>query len=130
MVDLQLPAQGWDVPETDAVRFEAKRSVRACVDHVLCGRRGRSLAVVEAERHSTVPGDAAARAEACAQQTGVPARRRPVASVATPAVGRCPTPGEGTGDLVAPVSNGCAAPARRHISSHRRATCGAPLATA
>jgi type I restriction enzyme R subunit len=39
---------------------------------VLCDRHGRSLAVIEAQRYSVIPGDAAAQAKAYAQQLGVP----------------------------------------------------------
>lgn len=71
-IDALLTAQGWDVLDTNAVRFEVQLPDGTRADYVLCDRHGRSLAVVEAKRYSVSPGDAAAQAKAYAQQLGVP----------------------------------------------------------
>jgi type I restriction enzyme R subunit len=71
-IDALLAAQGWDVLDTIAVRFEVQLPDGTRADYVLCDRHGRSLAVIEAKRYSVNPGDAAAQAKAYAQQLGVP----------------------------------------------------------
>lgn len=71
-IDALLAAQGWDVLDTNAVRFEVQLPDGTRADYVLCDRHGRSLAVIEAKRYSVNPGDAAAQAKAYAQQLGVP----------------------------------------------------------
>jgi type I restriction enzyme R subunit len=71
-IDALLAAQGWDVLDTSAVRFEVQLPDGTRADYVLCDRHGRSLAVIEAKRYSVNPGDAAAQAKAYAQQLGVP----------------------------------------------------------
>lgn len=71
-IDALLAAQGWDVLDTNAVRFEVQLPDGTRADYVLCDRYGRSLAVIEAKRFSVNPGDAAAQAKAYAQQLGVP----------------------------------------------------------
>ena len=71
-IDALLAAQGWDVLDTNAVRFEVQLPDGTRADYVLCDRHGRSLAVIEAKRYSVNPGDAAAQAKTYAQQLGVP----------------------------------------------------------
>lgn len=71
-IDALLAAQGWNTQDRNAVRYEVVVSDGTRADYVLCDRRGRSLAVVEAKRFSTSPGDAASQAKAYAQQLGVP----------------------------------------------------------
>lgn len=71
-IDAQLQAQGWDVQDPNAVRFEVTVADGTRADYVLCDRHGRSLAVIEAKRFSVNPGDAAAQAKSYAQQLGVP----------------------------------------------------------
>jgi type I restriction enzyme R subunit len=71
-IDALLAAQGWDVLDTTAVRFEVQLPDGTRADYVLCDRHGRSLAVIEAKRYSVNPGDAAAQAKAYAQELGVP----------------------------------------------------------
>ncbi len=71
-IDALLAAQGWDVLDANAVRFEVQLPDGTRADYVLCDRHGRSLAVIEAKRYSVSPGDAAAQARAYAQQLGVP----------------------------------------------------------
>ncbi len=71
-IDALLKAQGWEVLDTNAVRFEVRLPDGTRADYVLCDRHGRSLAVIEAKRYSVNPGDAAAQAKAYAEQLGVP----------------------------------------------------------
>ena len=71
-IDALLSAQGWDTLDMSAVRFEVQLPDGTRADDVLCDRHGRSLAVIEANRYSVNPGDAAAQAMAYAQQLGVP----------------------------------------------------------
>ena len=71
-IDALLATQGWDVLDTNAVRFEVQLPDGTRADYVLCDRHGRSLAVIEAKRYSVNPGDAAAQAKTYAQQLGVP----------------------------------------------------------
>ena len=71
-IDALLAAQGWNIQDTNAVRFEVVMPDGTRADYVLCDRHGRSLAVIEAKRFSVNPGDAAEQAKAYAQQLGVP----------------------------------------------------------
>ncbi len=71
-IDALLSAQGWNMLDTNAVRFEVQLPDGTRADYVLCDRHGRSLAVIEAKRYLANPGDAAAQAKAYAQQLGVP----------------------------------------------------------
>ncbi len=71
-IDALLAAQGWNTQDRNAVRYEVVLPDGTRADYVLCDRHGRSLAVVEAKRFSTSPGDAASQAKAYAQQLGVP----------------------------------------------------------
>lgn len=71
-IDSLLTAQGWNVQDTNAVRFEVVMADGTRADYVLCDRHGRSLAVIEAKRFSVNPGDAAGQARNYAQQMGVP----------------------------------------------------------
>jgi type I restriction enzyme R subunit len=71
-IDALLTAQGWNVLDTNAVRFEVFMPDGTRADYVLCDRNGRAIAVLEAKRFSVSPGDAASQARAYAQQMGVP----------------------------------------------------------
>lgn len=71
-IDAQLRDQGWDVLDTNAVRFEVVLPDRTKADYVLCDRNGRSLAVVEAKKAAINPAEAEAQARGYAQQLGVP----------------------------------------------------------
>lgn len=71
-IDALLTAQGWNVQDTNAVRFEVVMGDDTRADYVLCDRHGRSLAVIEAKRFSVNPGNAAGQARNYAQQMGVP----------------------------------------------------------
>lgn len=72
LIDAMLTAQGWDVTDTNAVRFEVVMPDSTRADYVLCDRNGRSLAVIEAKRYSVNPADAAEQAKAYAQHLDVP----------------------------------------------------------
>jgi type I restriction enzyme R subunit len=50
LIDVMLSAQGWNVTDTNAVRFEVMVPDGTFADYVLCDRHGRSLAVIEAKR--------------------------------------------------------------------------------
>ena len=71
-IDALLAMQGWNIQDTNAVRFEVVMPDGTRADYVLCDRHGRSLAVIEAKRFSVNPGDAAEQAKAYAKQLGVP----------------------------------------------------------
>ncbi|MBN8505824.1 MAG: DEAD/DEAH box helicase family protein [Burkholderiales bacterium] len=71
-IDAQLRDQGWDITNTNAVRFEVVLPDRTKADYVLCDRNGRSLAVVEAKKAAINPAEAEAQAKAYAVQLGVP----------------------------------------------------------
>jgi type I site-specific restriction endonuclease len=45
-IDAQLKDQGWDVLDTNAVRFEYALPDKTKADYVLCDRHGRALAVI------------------------------------------------------------------------------------
>lgn len=72
LIDAMLSAQGWDVTDQSAVRFEVVMPDSTRADYVLCDRNGRSLAVIEAKRYSVNPADAAEQAKAYAEHLGVP----------------------------------------------------------
>ena len=71
-IDAQLKDQGWDVLNTNSVRFEVVLPDRTKADYVLCDRFGRSLAVVEAKKAAINPAEAEAQAKAYAEQLQVP----------------------------------------------------------
>ena len=71
-IDAFLMVQGWNVQDTNAVRFEVVMPDGTRADYVLCDRNGRALAVIEAKRFWVSPGDAAGQARQYAQQMGVP----------------------------------------------------------
>ncbi|MDP3798600.1 MAG: DEAD/DEAH box helicase family protein [Polaromonas sp.] len=71
-IDALLMVQGWNVQDTNAVRFEVVMPDGTRADYVLCDRNGRALAVIEAKRFWVSPGDAAGQARQYAQQMGVP----------------------------------------------------------
>jgi len=71
-IDAQLRDQGWEITNTNAVRFEYVLPDRTKADYVLCDRNGRSLAVVEAKKAAVNPGEAEAQAKAYAAQLKVP----------------------------------------------------------
>lgn len=73
LIDTQLADLGWDIHDSNAVRYEVALPDRdGFADYVLCDRHGRSLAVIEAKRFSTDPGSATAQARHYAEQLGVP----------------------------------------------------------
>lgn len=71
-IDAQLKDQGWDVLNTNAVRFEYVLPDKTKADYVLCDRNGRSLAVIEAKKASINPAEAEDQAKAYAAQLKVP----------------------------------------------------------
>lgn len=71
-IDAQLRDQGWDLQDPQAVRFEVVLPDQGRADYVLCDRRGRALAVIEAKRAATDPAAAAAQARGYARQLAVP----------------------------------------------------------
>lgn len=71
-IDAQLKDQGWDVLDTNAVRFEYVLPDGTRADYVLCDRHGRSLAVIEAKKAAINPAEAEAQAKAYALQLNVP----------------------------------------------------------
>ena len=71
-IDALLAAQGWNVQDTNTVRFEVGMPDGTRADYVLSDRHGRALAVIEAKRFWVSPGDAAGQARQYAQQMGVP----------------------------------------------------------
>ncbi len=72
LIDAMLAAQGWNVADPNAVRFEVVMPDGTRADYVLCDRNGRSLAVIEAKRYSVNPADAAEQAMGYAKQLDVP----------------------------------------------------------
>lgn len=72
LIDAMLTAQGWNVADPNAVRFEVVMSDSTRADYVLCDRNGRSLAVIEAKRYSVNPADAAEQAKGYAKHLDVP----------------------------------------------------------
>lgn len=71
-IDAQLRDQGWDVLNTNSVRFEYVLPDKTKADYVLCDRHGRALAVIEAKKAAINPGEAEAQAKAYAAQINVP----------------------------------------------------------
>ncbi len=71
-IDAQLKDRGWDVLNTNAVRFEYVLPDKTKADYVLCDRHGRALAVVEAKKAAINPAEAEAQAKAYAAQLKVP----------------------------------------------------------
>jgi type I restriction enzyme R subunit len=72
LIDAQLKDQGWDTTNPNAVRCEVVLGDGTRADYVLCDRHGRSLAVIEAKKAVTNPGEAEAQGKTYAQQLGVP----------------------------------------------------------
>ncbi len=72
LIDAMLTAQGWNVADPNAVRFEVVMPDSTRADYVLCDRNGRSLAVIEAKRYSVNPADAAEQAKGYAKHLDVP----------------------------------------------------------
>lgn len=72
VIDAQLADQGWDVQDSNSVRYEVVLGDGTRADYVLCDRHGRSLAVVEAKRFSVNPADAAEQARNYARQLNIP----------------------------------------------------------
>jgi type I restriction enzyme R subunit len=71
-IDAQLRDQGWEIQNPIAVRYEFVLGNGSRADYVLCDRHGRSLAVVEAKKAATNPGEAEDQGKAYAKQLGVP----------------------------------------------------------
>ncbi|MFT3664555.1 DEAD/DEAH box helicase family protein [Piscinibacter sp.] len=71
-IDAQLRDQGWDVLDTNAVRFECVLPDKTKADYVLCDRNGRAVAVIEAKKAAVNLAEAEAQARGYAQQLGVP----------------------------------------------------------
>ncbi len=71
-IDARLKEQGWDITDTNSVRYEVSLPDGTRADYVLCDRHGRSLAVVEAKKASINPGEAEAQGKAYAEQLKVP----------------------------------------------------------
>jgi len=72
VIDSQLQEQGWDIKDTNAVRYEVYLPDGTRADYVLCDRHGRSLAVIEAKKAAINPGEAEAQGRAYAEQLKVP----------------------------------------------------------
>lgn len=71
-IDVQLKDEGWDVLDTNSVRFEYVLPDKTKADYVLCGRNGRVLAVIEGYSQSILgmvgqPTEALNRAETAFQ---------------------------------------------------------------
>lgn len=66
-IDAQLKDQGWEVLNTNAVRFEYVLPDRTKADYVLCDRFGRALGVIEAKKAAINPGEAEAQAKTYAE---------------------------------------------------------------
>lgn len=71
-IDAQLKDQGWDVLDTNAVRYEYVLPDGTRADYVLCDRNGRALAVIEAKKAAINPAEAEAQARGYAAQLKVP----------------------------------------------------------
>ena len=71
-IDALLRAQGWEIENTNHVRYEYMLPDKTKADYVLCDRHGRSLAVLEAKRFSIEPIEATKQAADYAAQLGVP----------------------------------------------------------
>lgn len=72
LIDGLLRDQGWNLADGHSVRFEYALPDKARADYLLCDRRGRGLAVIEAKRSSINPADAAAQALHYARLADVP----------------------------------------------------------
>ncbi len=72
LINTQLADLGWNIHDSNSVRYEVVLPDGTFADYVLCDRHGRSLAVIEAKRFATDPGSAAAQARHYAEQLGVP----------------------------------------------------------
>jgi type I restriction enzyme R subunit len=71
-IDAQLRDQGWEVENSNAVRYEYALPDRTKADYVLCNRHGHSLAVLEAKRTSVSLAEGEAQAINYAKQLNVP----------------------------------------------------------
>jgi type I restriction enzyme R subunit len=71
-IDAQLGDQGWKTQDQNSVRYEYMLPDGTRADYVLCDRHGRAMAVIEAKRFSTRPGEAEAQGKSYARQLGVP----------------------------------------------------------
>lgn len=71
-IDALLADVGWKLTDGVSVRFEDTLGNGLRADYVLCDRRGRSLAVVEAKKASIDPALSAAQARQYAAQLDVP----------------------------------------------------------
>lgn len=72
LIDAMLSSQGWDVTNTNVVRYEVTMPDGTRADYVLCDRNGRSLAVIEAKRFSISPSEGAEQARRYAEHLDVP----------------------------------------------------------
>jgi type I restriction enzyme, R subunit len=72
IIDAQLKDQSWKIHDHNSVRYEYVLPDSSRADYVLCDRHGRALAVIEAKRFATSPGDAAEQAKGYAQLLNVP----------------------------------------------------------
>jgi type I site-specific restriction endonuclease len=73
LIDTQLADLGWDIHDSNAVRYEVALPDRGgFADYVLCDRHGRALAVIEAKRFSIDPGSATAQARHYANNSACP----------------------------------------------------------
>ena len=71
-IDTQLKEQGWDLHDSNGVRYEVPLPDGCRADYLLCDRHGRALAVIEAKKASINPAEAEAQAKSYATQLGVP----------------------------------------------------------
>jgi type I restriction enzyme R subunit len=71
-IDTQLQDQGWEVLDTNSVRFEYVLPDNTRADYVLCDRNGRALAVIEAKNAAINPAEAEVQARGYAEQLKVP----------------------------------------------------------
>jgi type I restriction enzyme R subunit len=72
LIDELLKDQGWKITDGHGVRFEHPLPDNTRADYLLCDRRGRGLAVIEAKNSSINPADAAAQALHYARLAEVP----------------------------------------------------------
>lgn len=72
LIDKQLLDVGWDLTDGVSVRYEYQLPDGTFADYVLCDRNGRSLAVIEAKRHSKSPRNGERQGRAYAEQLKVP----------------------------------------------------------
>jgi type I restriction enzyme, R subunit len=71
-IDAQLRDVGWPIEDGRSVRYEHALPNGERADYVLCDRRGRPLAVLEAKRTSRSPIDGERQGRSYAEQLGVP----------------------------------------------------------